>query len=66
MVFQEKPGKIAAKAVATACQQAGPPPAAAPAAAAVSRTRANTSPYDTKGVAVGRSGCSCGAQKVRA
>ena len=29
------------------------------------RTRTNTNPYDTKAIAVGRSGCACGAQKVR-
>jgi hypothetical protein len=29
------------------------------------RSRANTNPYDTKAIAVGRSGCACGAQKVR-
>jgi hypothetical protein len=29
------------------------------------RTRTNTSPYDTRAIAVGRSGCACGAQKVR-
>jgi hypothetical protein len=28
------------------------------------RTRTNTNPYDTKAIAVGRSGCACGAQKV--
>jgi hypothetical protein len=25
----------------------------------------NTNPYDTKAIAVSRSGCACGAQKVR-
>jgi len=30
------------------------------------RTRIYTNPYDTKTIAVGRSGCACGVQKVRA
>jgi hypothetical protein len=29
------------------------------------RTRSNTNPYDTKEIAVGRSGCACGVQKAR-
>jgi hypothetical protein len=31
----------------------------------IPRTRTNTNPDDTKAIAVGRSGCACGAQKVR-
>jgi hypothetical protein len=32
----------------------------------LNRTRTNTNPHDTKAIAVGRSGCACGAQKVKA
>jgi hypothetical protein len=39
-----------------------PPPGPSPG----NRTRTNTNPFDTKAIAVGRSGCACGAQKVRA
>jgi hypothetical protein len=31
----------------------------------ISHANANTNPYDTKAIAVGRSGCACGMQKVR-